>query len=314
MSDLPVSIVLVTRNGAATLPGVLDAIATQRYHGNVETLAVDSGSTDGTLDLLGRRVGRVLRIPPERFNHGGTRNLAIGACGGELVVLLVQDAVPASDRWLHALTAPLDGDARLAGSYARQVPRPDAGPLARYALRHSQAASERPRVTFLPGAGALAALSPHERLDVCTFDNVSSCVRRAAWQAHPFADTPIAEDVEWARAVLLDGWGLAYAPEAVVVHSHERPARYELGRTYLVHHRLYELFGLATIPSPLHLVRAISATLVAHVRSVATDRSCRRRRRELGRALALGVVWPLGQYLGALAARRGRALLSPRGV
>ena len=58
----------------------------------------------------------------------------------------------------------------------------------------------------------------------------------------------MAEDLEWARDVLLAGHALVYAPAAVVVHSHERSARHELRRTRLVHARLAELFDLRLVP------------------------------------------------------------------
>ena len=46
-----------------------------------------------------------MSIAPEAFNHGTTRNLAIAETRGDLVVLLVQDAVPADSQWLATLTA-----------------------------------------------------------------------------------------------------------------------------------------------------------------------------------------------------------------
>ncbi|MBI3493615.1 MAG: hypothetical protein HY047_17835, partial [Acidobacteria bacterium] len=118
--------------------------------------------------------------------------------------------------------------------------------------------------------------------------------RRSIWRRQPFARTPIGEDIEWARAVLLAGYRLAYVPAAAVIHSHDRPARYEFARTYVLHRRLYELFRLRTIPTLPLLARAIASTLAAHLR-------CQRN----GRAIALACAWPLGQYLGALSAVKG---------
>src|SRR5262249_45025827 len=125
-------------------------------------------------------------------------------------------------------------------------------------------------------------------------DNVCACIRRSVWRAHPFQSTPIAEDLEWARDVLLSGGRLAYVPEATVVHSHDRSARYEFLRTYVLHRRLYQLFGLRLIPTLPALVRAVGSTLAVHIRC---DRS--------GRSVGLALAWPVGQYLGALSAARG---------
>jgi rhamnosyltransferase len=307
-----VSILLLTRNGADTLPQVLDAIARQRAPFDVETVAVDSGSTDGTLHVLEGRVARLLRIPPETFNHGGTRNLAVAATTGSLVVLLVQDAVPAGDTWLARLVEPLVADEGLAGTFARQRPRADASVLTRHYLAGWLGASDKARTNALLGREELEALAPMQRYERCVFDNVCSCIRRTAWEQHPFPVTDIAEDVEWARNVLLAGYRLAYVPESVVVHSHDRSARYELGRTYLIHRRLRALFGLRTVPTALHLLRAIASSLVLHLRLLTAARVTSPA--QVARAVALAFAFPLGQYLGAVSADTGWRLLRPRGV
>jgi rhamnosyltransferase len=304
VSTPAVSIVLPTRNGMATLPSLLDAVSRQRCAFAYEVVAVDSGSTDGSADFLRSRVERFLSIPAEAFDHGLTRNVGIEQARGSLIVLLTQDAEPASDSWLAALTAPLFADDRMAGSFGRQLPRPDATALARHYLSRYSASSLEPRVMTLgPSAGGLGldTLAPMTQLERCTFDNVCSSIRRSVWASHPFRATPIGEDIEWAREVLLAGYTLAYVPAAAVVHSHDRSIRYELGRTYALHRRLYELFRLRTVPTVPHLLRAIASSLVEHAR-------CEREGGAVvpsARAIALACAWPLGQYLGALAAVRG---------
>src|SRR4029077_20945557 len=161
----------------------------------------------------------------------------------DLVVLLVQDALPDADDWLTALIHRLREDDGMAGAYARQIPRPEADAVTRYYLARYQACSMASRVASVASAEEFARLSPFEKLSLCTFDNVCSCVRRSVWQAHPFPAANIAEDIEWAKAALLAGHRLAYVASAAVVHSHHRPARYELDRTYLIHQRLHALFG-----------------------------------------------------------------------
>ena len=294
MSTPRVSIVLPTRNGAATLPAVLDAISRQRVDFPFEVVAVDSSSTDGTADLLRRRVDRLIGIAADAFDHGLTRNIGIEQAAGELVVLLVQDALPASDSWLAALTAPLVADDRLAGTFARQLSRPDAGAIARDHLDRWIASSAVARTSSVAGRAELEALEPMAQLQRCAFDNVCSCIRRSVWVEHPFRQTPIGEDIAWAREVLLAGYRLAYVPAAAVVHSHNRSARYELVRTYVLHRRLYELFGLRTIPTMPLLARAVASSLVHHWRLQPFS----------GRGVALAFAWPMGQYFGALSAVR----------
>jgi rhamnosyltransferase len=298
MSLARVSIVIPTRNGRATLPALLDGLTAQRAEGPLEIIAIDSGSTDGSVELLRHRADCLVQIDPARFDHGLTRNLGVERASADLVVLLVQDAEPASADWLAALTRPFADDPSIAGAYARQVARRDASGVTRLYLRHWQAASVTPRVSRLAGREEFMGLSPWDRYERCIFDNVCSCIRRTVWQRHPFRPTAMAEDLEWAREVLLEGHRIAYAPGAVVRHSHERGTREEYRRTLLVHQRLRELFDLVLVPDRSRLLRAVAASAVAHLRAEATPDV-----RRTIRALALAFAYPLGQYRGARLAR-----------
>ena len=305
-----VSIVIPTFNAGAGLTAVLSALASQEWGSRFEIVAIDSGSTDGTIERLARHGATVLKAA--RFNHGETRNAALAHVRGEFAVLLVQDAVPASPQWLTALLEPLLADPTVAGTFARQVAAADASNLTTHYLAEWAAAGLEQRAAGPLTQAEFDRMSPWERHAVCAFDNVCSCIRVSVWRDYPFRKTVIAEDLEWARDVLLAGHRLVYTPAAVVVHSHERPVRYELQRTYLVHQRLQALFGLSTIPSIASLVRSVGATVPVNARVAARDRAGRAR--AVLRGAALGIAVPLGQYLGAKSAREGREFLRTSGI
>jgi rhamnosyltransferase len=308
-----VSILIPTYNGMETLPALLDALQAWRKEG-VEIVIAESGSTDGTAEYISTRVDKVVPVQPGTFNHGETRNAGIDACSGDLVVLTVQDALPMDRFWLSALTGPFSNP-NIAGTYARQLPRADASALTRHFLEQWMASSPDPRLQTLDAAQTFDRLTPMDRYRACVFDNVCSCIRKSVWRKIPFRSTPIGEDIEWAKEVLLAGHTLAYVPEARVVHSHDRSARYEFWRTYLVHQRLSLLFGLTTLPDVPSLGRAVASSLQAHWRCVAEQtHSPLQRVKETPRALALAVAWPLGQYLGALSHRNPRLKFRPKGV
>jgi rhamnosyltransferase len=282
-------------------------LAEQEIDGGFEVVAVDSESSDGTAEFLAGRADRLIRIPRERFNHGTTRNLAVEAARAERVAFLVQDALPASPRWLAELVAPL-ADERVAGAFSRQIPARGASALARHQLAGWVTTSDEPRRVRLSSA-TFASLPPLERLRACAFDNVSSCLRREVWRRHPFPETPIAEDVAWSKRVLLAGYEIAYAPGSTVIHSHDRSLRYEFERTLLLHEQLQRLFGLETIGSLPALARAVAVSLPRHARCLATDAAgAMPRPAEWLRVLGLAGVWPAGQYLGVLRARRAARL------
>ena len=294
------SVVIPTKNGADTLPALLDSLKRQQVGLPTEIIVVDSGSTDGTLDIARGRVDRLVTTPADEFDHGLTRNLGIESSRGDLIVLTVQDAVAASGTLLQDLITPLLSDPQAAGSFARQRPRPDSSALTKDYLARWVAASATGRTVEIADATAFDALTPTERLERCAFDNVCSCVRRTVWEAIPFRSTPFAEDLAWAKEVLLAGHRLVYAPGAVVIHSHDRSIGHELSRTRLAHRQLFELFGLRTIPSVPALMRAVLGTLPHHLRLEGVNLT------RLPRAVGLAAAWPLGQYLGGLDGVRGR--------
>ncbi len=307
-----VSIVVPTRNGGATLSALIDAISSQTDSATRELIVVDAGSTDGTLDIVRAAADHVIEIAPDRFNHGTSRNLGVERASGRFVVLTVQDARPLTQDWLTHLLAPLRRDDGVAGVFARQVPRPDASAVTRDHLARWVASHPTPRCMTLDPE-TFAHLSPADRLLRCAFDNVCSAVRRAVWEQVPFRATPIAEDLEWSRTVLLAGHAIAYAPDAVVEHSHDRSVRYELARTWTLHQQLLRLFGLRPVPTIGALATSVVSTLRAH-RQVLGAAGVPAGSRQWRRGIGLAIAWPLGQFLGGWTAASGRPHWRPRGV
>ena len=77
MSEAPaISVIIPVKDGAATLGETLAAVAAQVVEARFETLVVDSGSRDGSVDVARRANARILEIAPEEFGHGRTRNFA----------------------------------------------------------------------------------------------------------------------------------------------------------------------------------------------------------------------------------------------
>jgi rhamnosyltransferase len=295
------SVVIPVRDGAHDLPALLAALAAQDL-GALELLAIDSGSRDGSPELLESRGVRTLRIPPASFDHGETRNRGARAAAASIVVFLSQDAVPADAGTLRRLVDALDAEQRLAGAFARQVPRGDADALTRRDLGSSAAGGRQPRTVFLADVG-FEAQPPAGRHALACFDNVASAVRRELLLAHPFSATRFGEDLEWGLRMLRLGHGLAYVPDAVVVHSHPRSVRGLYRRNYLGHRLLQRLFELRTVPDVPHLIRAAAASVGGDLRTLARDGGAFRHWLAAP-AQALAAVY--GQYRGARDEASGR--------
>ena len=182
MKSPSVSIVIPTRNGGSRLRHVLDAIRDQQYVPRPELVIVDSGSTDLPCSELASLADVFVEIAPDAFNHGKARNQGAARSSGEIVVMLVQDAVPRGRDWLASLVGPFVDDASVVGVFARQVPRADASPLTRRQLAGWVAGETQARVVRVAGRDAYEALTPMARLRLCAFDNVCAALRRSAWQ------------------------------------------------------------------------------------------------------------------------------------
>ncbi len=247
------SIVIPTLNGGAQYVEVLDRLREQEYRPRPEIVIVDSGSTDGSLEVSRRAGAKVISIDKRTFNHGRARNLGIGAASGDVCALLTQDSLPADRSWVEKMVRNY-ADPRVGGVYTRQFPRAECDPVMKHQLL-SWAACRPVRTVQEPFApGEWETTPPIQRLQRCTFDNVASSVRRRTWEEIPFPERRFGEDVAWGRSVLLGGWAIVYEPEAPVIHSHEFRMWYQTKRIYLDHCNLNELFGIQTIATKRFLM------------------------------------------------------------
>src|SRR5262245_14383870 len=211
MAPPRVTICLPTWNGEAHLRRLLPALARQELAGGFEIRAVDSSSTDRSVELLEAARAQVTRIDRAEFGHGRTRNLAAKGSQAELLVFLSQDALPADERFLARLASAFD-DPRVAGAYARVLPHPDDDPLTARTVLSAPEASETPETRDLDGRGPLDSIEPAERARLCALNNVASCVRRSVFERIPFPDVAFGEDSAWAALALQAGHRIRFDP------------------------------------------------------------------------------------------------------
>jgi rhamnosyltransferase len=187
-------------------------------------LIVDTASGDGT-DRAAEAAGfRTLRVTPQEFNNGGTRQLAAEQLPWARVIFyLTQDALPldgAFDALLRAFDDPAVGCA-----YGRQLPRPGAGPIESHA-RHFNYPAQSQTYTGkrIVDSGFRAAF--------CS-NSFAAYRVSALQQAGGFpADVIMAEDAMVAARMLLLGWKTAYIADAQVRHSHTYTLEHEFRRYF----------------------------------------------------------------------------------
>lgn len=198
MSD-SVAIIMRSKNEMPYLRAALDALQCQSFTA-FDLYAVDSGSTDGSLETLRSRCApdRLVCIDPSSYVPGRVLNEAIGRIGHGLIVLLNGDAIPQSDDWLERLLRPILDDEADA-TFSRQIARPDARFIVDYDYRRA----------YAPGPSS-------ERF----FSAAACAFRRSLWERHHFHSDGYAEDAIWATACRLLNTRFRLVPESVVEHSH----------------------------------------------------------------------------------------------
>ena len=70
-----ISVVIPVKNEAGKIRECIEGILSQSIP-VMEIIVVDSGSTDGTIEILqDYDIVKLVQIPSDQFNHGETRNL-----------------------------------------------------------------------------------------------------------------------------------------------------------------------------------------------------------------------------------------------
>ncbi len=205
-----VSAIIPTLDGATLLPPLLAALRRAAATCDLEIVAIDSGSRDGTQPLLRSAGATVLDLGGRPFGHASARNRAAAHANGEVLLFLTQDVEPVGDGWLAPLLAALS-EPGVAGAFGRQLPR---GASPEEAFLAGVNYGERPRRI---GREALARpFGPGATL----FSTAFGAVRRETWEQLPFPEIVMSEDQAWGLAALRAGWELRYVPAAEVYHGH----------------------------------------------------------------------------------------------
>ena len=278
-----VSVTLLTYNAGPLLDRVLRGIRDQATRRAVEIVAVDSGSSDGTLAVLAQHGVFVTEIPTNEFDFGRTRDLVFEKSRGRVVVCLSQDAVPAHEHWLENLVAPLD-DPKVAASCGRSVPDPERG--------SAQFPWERNGLFYFTREMRAFAAKYGRGLS-----NANDAIRRDVWERLRFGAQPIGEDFRFQTKLHAEGLPIAFPDGAEVMHQHT----YSLGTLYKRCRN--EGLGLRTLGCryrEVDVVRDMTNLNVYH----AWLREFARGGLRTPAALAFPVVRPCAVYIGSRFARR----------
>jgi len=242
---IKLSIIVLTKNGGTYLEEVLRKVFAQDIEEAFEVVAIDSGSTDRTKQILAKFPIRLKEIPPSIFNHGETRNLGAELSKGEYLVYLTQDATPMDGKWLERLIHPLQEDRLVAGAFSSHHPREGCHLMEKRQILQTELTSGKTmRINTAIGNPEYE----RNRYPFVWFSNTSSCIRKEVWEKFPFRKLEFAEDQDWAWRVLEAGYKTVYVPDSIVMHSHHyRPIKNF--RRHFEHARaMREIFGKEEFP------------------------------------------------------------------
>jgi len=186
------SVVVRTHNNEGTVGEVLEAVFSQGFREGFELVVVDSGSTDGTLEVLRRYPHVFVDYSKERFNYGGSLNAGISAAKGEYAICLSSHCVPLEPEWLAELVGAMDADERLAAAWGTLLFDVEDYPV-------------------MGGAGVETIdLEEFYRRPNRGLQNPNSIIRRSLWEERPFSEEiERCEDQDWAHHFLKRGYRTA---------------------------------------------------------------------------------------------------------
>lgn len=288
---------------------VLDAVLQQHAPWHFDVLVIDSGSEDGTPRFAEAYENvKVIRIASKDFGHGRTRNQAISNTSAPYIAMITHDAQPSDRYWLANLVAPLEKNQRIAGVFGRHIAWPNSSPFTARSL-------DRRFSGFLEQPLVLNRDTDSERYQFDTkwmqflhfFSDNNACLRRSVWELWPYPEVDFAEDQAWAKLIIQNGWSKAYAPNAIVYHSHDYGLWEQLQRAFDEARSFHKDFGYNLSPNLFRACRTMLGLTYRDLVFTFSSQNAFNFLRFLPKQILLNVMMSLGYYLG-----NRHSKLSPR--
>lgn len=244
-ADAKFSIVIPVLNGGQQFIALMDKIKKQKKVKDVEILLIDSGSTDGTVEVAAKNGAKIIQIPRESFNHGSTRQLAAEHASGDYVLYTVHDALPASDYLLYKIAQTFKASPGLAALSIRQMVNSDADLYSRWItdITYSSYGFDRDVEYYLQDKESFECLPEQLKRKVSFIDNVCACYSKKALLKYGFKKISNAEDIEAGMRMARNGEHLGFLYSCGVYHWHYKNADYFLKRNYNGMKAFTELLG-----------------------------------------------------------------------
>lgn len=201
----------------------------------------------------------VHHLTKEEFDHGGTRARAAELSDADVMVFMTQDAMPADRELLAELLKALDQEENIAAAYARQLPNAECSFVERYT-----------RAFNYPDTSMVKTKADLDKYGIKTFfcSNVCAAYKKGIYEKQGgfVRRTIFNEDMIYAGGLIQAGYGIAYAAEARVIHSHNYNCmqqfhrNFDLGVSQAEHPEIFE--GVPSEGEGMRLVKKTLAYLI----------------------------------------------------
>lgn len=200
------SIVIRAYNEERHIGRLLEGIRQQTIN-DVEVILVDSGSTDATVSIAESFGAKVVHIPSAEFTFGRSLNFGVREAGSEFIVIASAHVYPVYPDWLETLLRPFQ-DEKVALTYGKQRGY-EGSKFSEHQIFHQ----------WYPDVGNF-----DQATAFC--NNANSAIRKKLWEQHAYDETLTGlEDLEWGKWAKGQGFKIAYAAEAEIIHIHNETPR-----------------------------------------------------------------------------------------
>ncbi|MEN9975463.1 MAG: hypothetical protein RLZZ282_1469, partial [Verrucomicrobiota bacterium] len=245
-----VSVIMRSFNEAWAIGDTIQQVFAQDFPGVIELIVIDSGSTDGSVEIIqNAKPDKFIQIPLGTYVPGVVLNQGAREASHDWLIYLNADATPVGTHWLTQLLAPCLADAHFGAGFSRQIERPDCQAV--FAHDYDR------------------CFGPHRESAQWEhfFSMVSSITHRSILEKIPIReDLQFAEDDEWTRRLAASGLSILYIADSLVMHSHNYTLRQSYKRTFGESHTL-----AAISPQSPHDVNYHSFVLLGWLKDFLSD-------------------------------------------
>lgn len=196
------SIVIRAFNEEKHIGKLLTGIQQQTFQ-EKETVIVDSGSTDATLEIAKKFDVKIVNIDSRDFTFGRSLNRGIEEAQGRYIVIISAHCYPVYPDWLEQLLKPFE-DEKVAVSYGMQR-----GADSNHFSEHQFFR------TYFPDISQPDQGQPYTH-------NANAAIRKSLWEEHRYNELITGlEDLAWSSWAKDQGYSIAYVSEAEIVHIHK---------------------------------------------------------------------------------------------